>query len=294
MNFNFSVTQPQSGSAYGGLGLPVMGQQIFDLAVALRGQPIQDILEIGVGVEPVEAGRLDQAHDGGGPLAGPLGAGKEPVAATQGDGPDQVLDVVVVHRQRRIVEEAGQRGPALEAVVECLGRGGGVGELDALQRHPFMPGVHDRTAGLLAGLQPLGGTGIADQSFDLVDLLDEFECGGCQGALAGLVQFECKVDQRLNEIPWQIADGRLLLTCHLQPGAKKPGFAVLHGDAVKIRIASPPVDGKANAELIKFLAKNFAVAARDIEIISGQMNRRKRVAISGVETLPLSLQALLQ
>lgn len=98
----------------------------------------------------------------------------------------------------------------------------------------------------------------------------------------------------MSEIPWQLGDGRLLLTCHLQPGAKKPGFTGLHGDAVKIRIASPPVDGKANAELIKFLAKSFAVAARDIEIISGQTNRRKRVAISGVETLPLSLQALLQ
>ena len=65
--------------------------------------------------------------------------------------------MVVVHRQGWIVEEAGQRGPTLEAVVEGLGRCGTIGELDALQRHPFMPGVHDRTAGLLTGLQPLSG-----------------------------------------------------------------------------------------------------------------------------------------
>ena len=43
------------------------------------------------------------------------------------------------------------------------------------------------------------------------------------------------------------ADGRITLTLHIQPGAKKTEFGGLHGDALKIRLAAPPVDGKANA-----------------------------------------------
>ena len=42
------------------------------------------------------------------------------------------------------------------------------------------------------------------------------------------------------------ADGRITLTLHIQPGAKQTAFAGLHGDALKIRLAAPPVDGKAN------------------------------------------------
>ena len=50
------------------------------------------------------------------------------------------------------------------------------------------------------------------------------------------------------------ADGRIMLTLHIQPGARKTEFAGQHGDALKIRLAAPPVDGKANAALIAFVA----------------------------------------
>ena len=106
------------------------------------------------------------------------------------DGPDQVLDVVVVHRQGWIVEEAGQRGPTLEAVVEGPGRCGTIGELDALQRHPFMPGVRRQDGWSADGPAAAQRAGIPDQPLDLVDLLDEFERGGRQGALAGFVQLK--------------------------------------------------------------------------------------------------------
>jgi uncharacterized protein (TIGR00251 family) len=85
---------------------------------------------------------------------------------------------------------------------------------------------------------------------------------------------------------YQWADGDLILVCHLQPKASKSEFAGLHGDALKIRIQAPPVEGKANTELIKFLAKQFAVSKRDIDIISGELNRHKRVRISNPQTLP--------
>ena len=85
---------------------------------------------------------------------------------------------------------------------------------------------------------------------------------------------------------YQWADGDLILVCHLQPKASKSEFAGLHGDALKIRIQAPPVEGKANTELIKFLAKQFGVAKSDVEIISGELNRHKRVRIRQPQKLP--------
>ena len=85
---------------------------------------------------------------------------------------------------------------------------------------------------------------------------------------------------------YQWADGDLLLVCHLQPNASRSEFAGLHGDALKIRIQAPPVEGKANTELVKFLAKAFGVSKRDIEIISGELNRHKRVRITAPAKLP--------
>ncbi|MEK9711155.1 MAG: DUF167 family protein [Thalassolituus sp.] len=90
---------------------------------------------------------------------------------------------------------------------------------------------------------------------------------------------------------WQGPD--LLLICHLQPGAKKSDFAGLHGDAIKIRIQAPPVDGKANAELIRFLAKAFGVSKRDVELVSGELNRHKRLKICSPAKIPEPLQDLL-
>ncbi len=52
----------------------------------------------------------------------------------------------------------------------------------------------------------------------------------------------------------------LLLECHLQPKASRDEFAGLHGDRLKIRLTAPPVDGKANAHLLAFLASVFAVS----------------------------------
>ena len=85
---------------------------------------------------------------------------------------------------------------------------------------------------------------------------------------------------------YQWADGDLILVCHLQPKASKSEFAGLHGDALKIRIQAPPVEGKANTELIKFLAKQFGIAKSDVEIISGELNRHKRVRIRQPQKLP--------
>ena len=54
--------------------------------------------------------------------------------------------------------------------------------------------------------------------------------------------------------------GYLSLFCHLQPKASKNEFAGQHGERLKIRITAAPVDGKANAQLIRFIAQQFDVA----------------------------------
>ena len=60
------------------------------------------------------------------------------------------------------------------------------------------------------------------------------------------------------------------LTLHIQPGAKKTEVAGLHGDALKIRLAAPPVDGKANAALVEFIAERLGLAKSAVVLKSGQ------------------------
>ncbi len=75
-------------------------------------------------------------------------------------------------------------------------------------------------------------------------------------------------------------DGRLLLTLHIQPGAKKTEVCGLHGDALKIRLAAPPVDGKANAALLAFVADRLDLPKSAVSLKSGQTSRRKVVEVT--------------
>lgn len=75
-------------------------------------------------------------------------------------------------------------------------------------------------------------------------------------------------------------DGRLLLTLHIQPGAKKTEVCGLHGDALKIRLAAPPVDGKANAALLAFVADCLDLPKSAVSLKSGQTSRRKVVEVA--------------
>ena len=70
---------------------------------------------------------------------------------------------------------------------------------------------------------------------------------------------------------------------HVQPGARRTEIAGRHGDAIKIRVAAPPVDGAANQELIRFLAGYFKVSKSAVEIVSGAGSRDKRVRIQGYD-----------
>jgi uncharacterized protein (TIGR00251 family) len=87
----------------------------------------------------------------------------------------------------------------------------------------------------------------------------------------------------------QAADGRLLLTLHIQPGAKKSGCAGRHGEALKIRLAAPPVDGKANEALLRFIAERLGVAKSAVSLKSGQTSRHKVVEVSGLPAAALAV-----
>jgi uncharacterized protein (TIGR00251 family) len=82
---------------------------------------------------------------------------------------------------------------------------------------------------------------------------------------------------------WLVTDGDgVILRLHIQPGAKKTEVVGMHGEALKIRLAAPPVDGKANACLLAFLADRLGVAKASISLVSGDTSRAKRVHVSGL------------
>ncbi|TAK90765.1 MAG: DUF167 domain-containing protein [Burkholderiaceae bacterium] len=70
------------------------------------------------------------------------------------------------------------------------------------------------------------------------------------------------------------------LQLHIQPGARHTEAAGEYGTALKVRIHAPPVDGKANQELLLWLQRRLNVPARAITLIAGQSSRRKTVALN--------------
>lgn len=75
----------------------------------------------------------------------------------------------------------------------------------------------------------------------------------------------------------------MILELHVQPGAARTEFVGEHGGRLKLRLAAPPVKGKANAALVEFLAGYFNVPKRSVRIAAGHKSRRKRVVIEGAE-----------
>lgn len=68
----------------------------------------------------------------------------------------------------------------------------------------------------------------------------------------------------------------------MQPGAKRSEFAGQHGERIKIRLAAPAMDNKANQALVIFLAEHYGVPKRNVRIVAGLKSRQKRVVIEGV------------
>ena len=80
----------------------------------------------------------------------------------------------------------------------------------------------------------------------------------------------------------EVSQGRARLAIRVQPRAARSEIVGVYGEALKVRLNAPPVDGAANEELVKLLAHTFAVARRAIRILSGEHSRSKIVEIEGV------------
>lgn len=88
------------------------------------------------------------------------------------------------------------------------------------------------------------------------------------------------------------SDG-LVLRLYIQPKASRDSIIGLHGDELKVAITAPPVDGQANAHLVKFLAKQFRVAKSQVVIEKGELGRHKQVKILQPQQIPSAVEALI-
>lgn len=84
-------------------------------------------------------------------------------------------------------------------------------------------------------------------------------------------------------------DGNLLLRVKVQPKASNNEFCELLGDRIKIRITAAPTDGKANQQLLQFLAKQFRVSKSQVHLLSGESSRDKRFMIVAPAHIPAEL-----
>ncbi|HEX8282168.1 MAG TPA: DUF167 domain-containing protein [Pyrinomonadaceae bacterium] len=77
--------------------------------------------------------------------------------------------------------------------------------------------------------------------------------------------------------------GALVFAVRVAPRASKTAAAGAHGGALKVRVAAPPVEGAANEELTRFLARAFGVPSRAVEIVSGHSSKTKVVRVGGAD-----------
>ena len=92
-------------------------------------------------------------------------------------------------------------------------------------------------------------------------------------------------------MPWltETPDGAVL-NLRIVPRAAKNAIQGEHGDALKIRLCAPPVDGAANAALIEFLAETFDLPRARVQLLAGATSRNKRVLLAGVPASAIQSQ----
>lgn len=70
-----------------------------------------------------------------------------------------------------------------------------------------------------------------------------------------------------------------MLDLHVQPQARRTEIVGLHGQSLKVRVAAPALDGRANEALLAFVAQRFGVPRRDVTLLSGEKSRQKRLQV---------------
>jgi uncharacterized protein (TIGR00251 family) len=79
------------------------------------------------------------------------------------------------------------------------------------------------------------------------------------------------------------------IAVHVQPGAKRSSVAGLHGERLKLRIAAPPAEGRANAAVVAFIAEALGVPRALVSIARGERSRDKVIAVAAPECDPARL-----
>ena len=77
----------------------------------------------------------------------------------------------------------------------------------------------------------------------------------------------------------------LIINVKVEPRSSRSGIVGPYGDAIKVKLTSPPVEGKANTELVEVLAKNLGIAKKNVEIISGKNSKNKIVKLFGIKSI---------
>ncbi len=75
----------------------------------------------------------------------------------------------------------------------------------------------------------------------------------------------------------------IVLRVHVQPGAGRSAVVGRHGDALKVRVAAPPIEGRANEASRSLVAEALGVPESDVELISGESSRAKRFRLNGLD-----------
>ena len=92
---------------------------------------------------------------------------------------------------------------------------------------------------------------------------------------------------------WRVDGQDVVVQLHIQPGARKTEVAGLHGEALKIRLAAPPVDGRANDCLLAFVAEHLGITRSRVELLSGAASRAKRLRLYGMASEAARVEACL-
>jgi uncharacterized protein len=90
--------------------------------------------------------------------------------------------------------------------------------------------------------------------------------------------------------PWlgRTVDG-WTIAVHVQPGAKRSAVAGLHGERLKLRIAAPPIEGRANAAVVAFIAERLGVPRAQVAVVRGERSRDKLIEVAVAECDPARL-----
>ncbi len=87
-------------------------------------------------------------------------------------------------------------------------------------------------------------------------------------------------------------DNTIILHALITPKASRDSIIKFTEDELKITITAPPVDGKANQYLIKYLAKQFGTAKSRVKIVKGESNHHKKIEITGVTKIPAEVDSI--